>query len=201
MTMSHLTKIMGVALVTALCACNNTEAPPPQLAPAPVPNDTQGQPVAEQLEHSELDAMAPFVLKLDSKLDNKTAPGEILIIANIDAPRPISAPTTINLKLPPGAILKSGNPEETLAYLAAGVTKREFRIQISDAPTAAAPISVAVAMMHPKGKFGAHAVQTFPAQPELSVKPSSVPRPPVSRPGAGLPVAKGKRSVPGTAAP
>jgi hypothetical protein len=199
MTMSHLTKIMGVALVTALCACNNTEAPPPQLAPAPVPNETQGQPMAEQLEHSELDAMAPFVLKLD--VQDKTAPGEILIIANIDAPRQISAPTTINLKLPPGAVLTSGNPEETLAYLAAGVTKREFRIQVSDAPTARTPISVAVGMMHPKGKFGAHAVQTFPAQPELSVKPSSVPRPPVSRPGAGLPVAKGKRSAPGTAAP
>jgi len=203
--MRHRTKIaLGAALTTALVGCNSTEAPPPQLAASPQPAQAASpdqKPMHEQLEQSELDAVAPFVLTLDAPEKNLTGPGELTITAHLNAPRKIGAATHIQVSLPSGVKLTKGSPEETLAYLPAGLTLRTFKVHVTTPPTETRPIKISVKMVDSGGAFGAFAERTFPKVAEMKVKPSAVPAPPVARPGAGMSPAKGARNLPGTRKP
>jgi len=190
---------LAASIALALTGCSKDEAPPPQLAPAPEMTQTQNdQPTlkAEDLEHSTLDAQAPFVLKLETTA-TKGQTGPIELTARIDAPHTIDAPTSIELKLPDGAALLEGTKRETLADLPGGVTTRTFKVDVTKALSPSNPIEVAVHMQHPGGAFGAHARRQFPKElVQTPLSPSKVPAPPVGRPGGMKPPA-GTRAMPG----
>jgi hypothetical protein len=194
--------LLAAAFVGALVGCNDKEAPPPQLAPAPKMEASRAEPAepalkAENLERSQIDAQAPFVLTLDTPADyNK--PGEIEVKAQIDAPHTIDAPTAIAVSFPHGVQLVEGNKREQLADLPGGITTRTFRFKLTKGLTEHAPIKVTVDMKHPGGAFGAHAERVFPKKVvQTPIKASNVPKPPIGRPGAGGLVAPaGQRAIP-----
>lgn len=192
--------LLAAACVGALMGCNEKEAPPPQLAPPAVQASKPAEPAlkAEELERSQIDAQAPFVLTLDTPESYDPA-GEIEVTARIDAPHGIDAPTAIAVSWPQGVQLLDGEKREQLADLPGGVTSRTFRFKLEAGLKASQPIKVTVDMKHPGGAFGAHAERKFPeAVVQTPLKASNVPAPPIGRPGAGLPAPKGQRTVPTT---
>ena len=190
-----------IALPLAMMACNpHSDAPPPQLAPAPE-QQAQEAPKPNEMhkhvEHSEMDAHAPFVLRLETPdASSVKAPSEITVKAIIDTPRALSAPVHINLVLPQGAtLIGQDKAEERLAHLPGGLTTRTYKVAITEPLTVERPIAVQVNMRAPNGKYGAYAERTFPKKPEMKIKPPSVPAPPVLRPGGAL------RAQPGATVP
>ena len=189
---------LSTALLGALVGCNHDDAPPPQLAPATAPAGDAGPALAaDDLEHSSFDVAAPFVLKLEHQ-GNVASPGEVVITAKIDAPHTLNAPASIQIALPGGAHLVSGQERETLAELPGGLTTRAFRVALDKGLTGQTPIEISVQVKDAKGAFGAFAKRALPeAVTPTVVKASQAPTPPVGRPGAGgvAPV-KGPRRAP-----
>ncbi len=190
--------LLVAVLAAAIPACNSqSDAPPPQLAPAtnsePAPAPEKRDAMAESLEQSQLDAAVPFVLTIDVPEAERS--GDILTVhAVIDAPRQLNAAASIQLVVPKGASIAEGDETETMAYLPAGRTSRVFKVKGNVA--ASDPVRVQVQVKDPQGAFGAYAERVFPEPPAAAAKPRTVPKPPVSRPGAGMKAASGKRAMP-----
>ena len=195
--------VLAAAFVGAVGGCSTKdEGPPPQLAPAAEMTQSQQQEPAlkvEDLEHSTLDAQAPFVLKLETPATQGQL-GIIEVTARIDAPHTVDAPTSIDIHVPKGAELVEGSKREQLANLPGGLTTRTFKINVTKALTPSTPVKVAVHMQHPGGAFGAHAERQFPQKVvQTPVSRKDVPAPPVGRPGGsgGMKAPVGQRAMPG----
>lgn len=193
----------------AAAACNSAPPEPvtqpgPQLDAAAAPAEEAPELRAEDLEHSEgADAQAPFVLTLDGPKSLPEGGGLVTLTAKLDAPRSIDAPTTITISLPPGSSLQKGVESEKLTAMPQGGLERVFEVMVPADFDRDQPIEVAVNLVHPTKKFGAHAKRQYP-EALATAKPSTrVPRPPVGRPigesGKMPPVRReGAPSMPGT---
>ena len=181
--------VLAAALVAALPACDDAQAPAPQLSPPaqqPAAAQQQTKPAVDSLEQSPVaDSSVPFILKIDTE----EMAGKLVVTANIDAHHEVKAPTSISVDLPEGVTLVKGEAEEVLAVLPGGKTVRVFEVDLGAKGklSSDAPVKVKVSLRDPKGGFGAFAERTYPEKEVAPVKKSSrVPKPPVARPGANL---------------
>ncbi|RLB47857.1 MAG: hypothetical protein DRI90_25930 [Deltaproteobacteria bacterium] len=187
------TIVLAAALAAAVTACNSSDGPAPQVAPAPPepvaeeaqPAQESNLPPASELEQSALVGMeAPFVLTLVTPTKVPDKAGVFEIEAQIKAPQELNAPAAISIELPKTAKLKKGEVREVLATLPGGLTTRTFEVELTEPLTDATPIKVVVDVKDPKGAFGAHAEKVYPMKPKAQKSGSSrVPKPPAGRPG------------------
>jgi len=178
--------VLAAALAAATTACNSSEGPAPQVAPAPPEPAQEAQPAPNAaLEQATQDNMqAPFVLTLVTPTKVPDKAGTYTIEAQIKAPRELDAPTTIEIVIPKVAKLNKGQDREVLVNLPAGLTSRSFEVELIEPLSEAEPIKIRVDMRDPQGTFGAHAEKVYPEKKKVK-KPgnSRVPKPPQGRPG------------------
>ncbi|MEP7124040.1 MAG: hypothetical protein ABJE95_24145 [Byssovorax sp.] len=158
--------------------------PTPTEAPVAAPPPTQ-QAAAPRpaLENSEGETSAPFVLTLSGPAALPDT-GEVEIVALITAHHEFKVPATLTIAVPKGAALSAGKASESMASIPGGDTKRSFKIKLT--AKLDAPIRVILDAKDPAGSMGAHAERVFPEglKPAAAKPASTVPPPPVGRPGA-----------------
>lgn len=162
------------ATALALSACNTNDGRAPTAQPV-------GQLQGSDATHLDQSEQAPFVLSLSGPKDLPAAGGEVAIEATITSARGFAAPATISVVLPKGATLASGLAQESLPSIAAGTTRRSFKVLVRAGSSE--PIRVAVDARSADGAMGAHAERLLPEVTAFKYdRNRAVPPPPVSRP-------------------
>ncbi len=204
--LNHVARALVAAAAAALLAgCNSGDATAPPTTPAgeqaaaaqPTPPADKAPeakadppPAPEAVEASPLAAGAPFEVTVKGPA---TPPdkGDLELSVVIDVAAELKVPTDIDVVVPKGATLTSGQTHETLASLAKGQLTRTYKLSVSGKLTE--PVRILVEAKNPSGKSGVRAEKLYPeAAPTPYNKPYSngVPPPPVGRPGAAPPKTK-----------